>query len=88
MEYEQKVSNAIISTYKKYSKKYANNPEMMRKVLAETVDGLKKQIYKGDLLVGKTKEVHSVLSIFKQQTGVASSMYKQIASPITKLMIE
>lgn len=88
IEYEQKVSNAIISTYKKYSKKYANNPEMMRKVLAETVDGLKKQIYKGDLLVGKTKEVHSVLSIFKQQTGVASSMYKQIASPITKLMIE
>ena len=68
VEYEQKVSTALLNTYKKYQKQYVDNPEMMQQVLAETVDNLKKQLYKGKLAIGNNSHtIHTIWSIFKNK---------------------
>ena len=88
VEYEQKVSAALLNTYKKYQKQYANNPEMMQQVLAETVDNLKKQLYKGELPIGSNSHtVHTVWSIFKNKNnpGIISNAAQNIMEPILKL---
>ena len=88
VEYEQKVSAALLDTYKKYQKQYANNPEMMQQVLAETVDNLKKQLYKGELPIGSNSHtVHTVWSIFKNKNnpGIISNAAQNIMVPILKL---
>ena len=88
VEYEQKVSTALLNTYKKYQKQYANNPEMMQQVLAETVDNLKKQLYKGELPIGSNSHtVHTVWSIFKNKNnlGIISNAAQNIMVPILKL---
>lgn len=88
VEYEQKVSSALLNTYKKYQKQYANNPEMMQQVLAETVDNLKKQLYKGELPIGSNSHtVHTVWSIFKNKNnpGIISNAAQNIMEPILKL---
>lgn len=88
VEYEQKVSIALLNTYKKYQKQYANNPEMMQQVLAETVDNLKKQLYKGELAIGSSSHtVHTVWSIFKNKNnpGIISNAAQNIMTPILKL---
>ena len=85
VEYEQKVSAALLNTYKKYQKQYANNPEMMQQVLAETVDNLKKQLYKGELPIGSNSHtVHTVWSIFKNKNnpGIISNAAQNIMEPI------
>ena len=82
VEYEQKVSTALLNTFKKYQKQYANNPEMMQQVLAETVDNLKKQLYKGELPIGSDSHtIHTVLSIFKNNSGVISNAAQNIMAP-------
>ena len=86
--YEQKVSTALLDTYKKYQKQYANNSEMMRQVLAETVDNLKKQLYKGELAIGSDSHtVHTVWSIFKNKNnpGIISNAAQKIMVPILNL---
>lgn len=86
VEYEQKVSTALLNTFKKYQKQYANNPEMMQQVLAETVDSLKKQLYKGELPIGSDSHtIHTVLSIFKNNPGVVSNAAQNIIAPFLKL---
>lgn len=81
-EYEKKVADALIKTYKKYQQKYANNPEMMQKILAETVDNLKQDLFKGRFSIGKgSHEVHTVLSIFKQSSGVVSQAAQTLLNP-------
>lgn len=88
VEYEQKVSAALLNTYKKYQKQYANNPEMMQQVLAETVDNLKKQLYKGELPIGSNSHtVHTVWSIFKNKNAsdIISNAAQDILVPIFKL---
>lgn len=88
LEYEQKVSRTLIETYKKYEKQYANNPEMMQQVLAETVDNLKMQMYKGELAIGtKSHTVHTAWSIFKNKNapGVVSNAAQHILAPILNL---
>ena len=73
IKYEQEVADALINQYKKYQKIYASNPEMMQKVLAETVDDIKQNLFRGRTAIGKNShEVHTVLSIFKQSKGVAT----------------
>lgn len=79
MAYERKVADAIININRKYGKKYANNPEMMQKILAETVDNIKQDIFKGRLPIGNgSHEVHTVLSIFKKSKGTASQAAKTL----------
>lgn len=88
VEYEQKVSAALLNTYKKYQKQYANNPEMMQQVLAEAVDNLKKQLYKGELPIGSNSHtVHTAWSIFKSKNnpGIISNAAQNIMAPILKL---
>lgn len=87
-EYEQKVSIALLNTYRKYQKQYANNPEMMRQVLAETVDNLKKQLRKGELAIGSDSHtVHTAWSIFKSKNnpGIISNAAQKIMVPILNL---
>ena len=70
-EYEEYVGKLITDTYNKYKHKYANNPEMMQKVLAEALDELKKKLYKGELAIGKSShQVHTVFSIFKESKSI------------------
>lgn len=87
-EYEQKVSIALLNTYRKYQKQYANNPGMMRQVLAETVDNLKKQLRKGELAIGSDSHtVHTAWSIFKSKNnpGIISNAAQKIMIPILNL---
>ena len=87
-EYEQKVSAALLHTYNTYQKQYANNPEMMQQVLAETVDNLKKQMYKGELAIGNgSHTVHTVWSIFKNKNapGIVSNAASKILVPVFNL---
>lgn len=88
IEYEQKVSTALLNTYNKYQKQYAKNPEMMQQVLAETVDNIKKQLYKGKLPIGSDSHtVHTAWSIFKSEnaSGIISNAAQKIMVPILKL---
>lgn len=81
-EYEKKVADALINEYKKYQQKYANNPEMMQKILAEKVDNLKQDLFKGRFAIGEeSHEVHTVLSIFKQSSGVVSQAAQTLLNP-------
>lgn len=65
-----------------YQQKYANNPEMMQKILAETVDDLKHGLFKGRVAIGNdSHEVHTVLSIFKQSKGAATQAAQTLLNP-------
>lgn len=45
---------------------------MMQQVLAETVDNLKKRLYKGELAIGADSHtVHTAFSIFKEKSTVS-----------------
>ena len=80
-KYEEAVSKAVFDTYKKYEKKYANNPEMMQKALAETVDKIKMDLYKGKLPIGDgSSMVHTWKSIFNEPVvqGAANNIKYQI----------
>lgn len=82
VEYEKTVANKLLETYKKYNKKYANNPEMMQRLLAETVDDIKQDIFKGRLAIGKgSHEVHTSISIFKQSQGAATQAANVLLTP-------
>lgn len=88
-EYEQKVAAALLNTYKKYSKQYAKNPEMMRQKLAETVDELKRRLYNGDksLAIGRSGEVHNVWNVFRAKPAtniVGSAAYNILNVKISK----
>lgn len=84
--YEAKVSKALIDTYNKYKNKYAKNPEMMQKVLAETVDNLKEQLYKGKLAIGSgSHTVHTPWSIFTGKIGVVSDASQNIIIAVNHL---
>ncbi len=81
-KYEEEVANALIEQYKKYQKKFANNPEMMQEILAETVDNLRRRLYTGKTSIGKgSHEVHTIWSIFKQNKGVASQAANTLLNP-------
>lgn len=82
-EYEEEVAKIVIATYKKYGKKYAKNPEMMQKVLAEAVDQLKDQLYRGKLQIGKEKIVHTSWSIFKQPVAGVAKEVKQMVRRVS-----
>lgn len=85
-EYETYVANALVQTYKKYQKQYAKNPEMMQKVLAETVDNLKEQLYKGKLAIGSgAHTVHTPWSIFTKNIGVVSDASQNIIIAVNHL---
>ena len=61
---------------------------MMRQVLAETVDNLKKQLYKGELPIGSDSHtVHTAWSIFKSKNnpGIISNAAQKIMVPILNL---
>lgn len=87
-EYEQKVAIALVNTFKKYKKQYAKDPDKMRQVLAETVDNIKSQIYKGEIAIGNgSHEVHSAWSIFKDKAAsdVISNAARSITTKIDKI---
>lgn len=85
-QYEERVSNSLINTYKKYQKQYAKNPEMMQKVLAETVDNLKEQLYKGNIAIGTgSHQIHTWLSIFKESQAVVAQEANQIIQSVSHL---
>lgn len=85
-KYEKRVSKALINTFKKYQKQYSNNPEMMQKKLAETVDDIKKQLYKGKIAIGKdTKSVHTITSIFKESKGIVADAASRLTNSITHI---
>lgn len=87
-EYEQKVAIALVNTFKKYKKQYAKDPDKMRQVLAETVDNIKLQIYKGEIAIGNgSHEVHSAWSIFKDKAAsdVISNAARSITTKIDKI---
>lgn len=88
IEYEERVAAAINQTFNKYKKQYAKNPEKMQKVLAETLDNLKEQLYKGTLATGKDKTVHTVLSIFKESQGVVSKAAAPTLNLTSRLAIQ
>lgn len=85
-EYETYVANALVQTYKKYQKQYAKNPEMMQNVLAETVDNLKEQLFKGKLAIGSgSHTVHTPWSIFSEDIGVVSDESQNIIEAVNHL---
>lgn len=87
-EYEQKVAIALVNTFKKYKKQYAKDPDKMRQVLAETVDNIKSQIYKGKIAIGNgSHEVHTAWSIFKDKAAsdVISNAARSITTKIDKI---
>ena len=87
-EYEREVATALMNTYKKYQKKYAKDPEMMRQVLAETVDNIKLKLYEGKIVIGNdSHEVHTVWGIFKDKaaSGVISNAARGIIYKIDKI---
>ena len=87
-QYEEYVSKALIQTYKKYQKQYAKNPDMMRKVLAETVDNLKEKLYKGELKIGSgAHKVHTPWSIFTDSRGIVSDAAKNITDIVNNVLI-
>jgi hypothetical protein len=89
IQYEEYVSNALIQTYKKYQKQYAKNPEMMQKVLAETVDNIKGQLYKGNLAIGTgSHQVHTIWSIFKESQGAVTDAAKNVTQSVFNLAIQ
>ena len=84
-EYEEFVGKMVNETYNKYKHQYAKNPDMMRKVLGETVDMLKKNLYNGELAIGgASHQVHTVLSIFKN----SGKAIREGAKPIQQLFIQ
>ena len=86
-KYEIKVSEAINRTYKQYQKKYVDNPDMMRQILAETLDNLKERLYKGDLEIGKNAHsVHTAMSIFKE-TSYSEAVSNE-AQNVMKVVME
>ena len=88
LEYEQKVSIALLNTYKNYQKQYADNPEFMQQVLAETVDNIKKQLYKGELAIGSDSHtVHTAWSIFenKNAPGIVFNAAQNVLNQILNL---
>jgi hypothetical protein len=57
----------------------------MRQVLAETLDNIKKELYKGKLAIGSdSHEVHTVLSIFSEKSisSVVSDAAQAVLQPI------
>lgn len=89
IQYEEYVSNALIQTYKKYQKQYAKNPEMMQKVLVETVDNIKGQLYKGNLAIGTgSHQVHTIWSIFKESQGAVTDAAKNVTQSVFNLAIQ
>ena len=57
----------------------------MQQVLAEAVDNIKKQIYKGELAIGgNSHTVHTVLSIFSEKSisSVVSDAAQAVLQPI------
>ena len=88
-KYEEAVGKAIKDVEKKYGEKYANNPEMMQKLIAETVDNIKKKLYRGELAIGNgAHEVHTVLSIFKESKKTAAEASRNIINAIGHLAIQ
>lgn len=88
-KYERIVGKAIIDVEKRYGKQYANNPDMMQKLIAETVDNIKKKLYKGELAIGTSRhEVHTVLSIFKESKKTAAEASRNIINAIGHLAIQ
>ena len=84
-EYEEFVGKMVNETYNKYKHQYAKNPDMMRKVLGETVDMLKQNLYTGELAIGgASHQVHTVLSIFKN----SGKAIREGAKPIQQLFIQ
>lgn len=82
IKYEEQVGELISITYNKYKKQYAKDPKMMQKILAESVDELKKRLYKGNLAIGgSSHQVHTTLSIFKESSSVMTeSAFKLVNS--------
>jgi response regulator of citrate/malate metabolism len=79
----------LIQTYKRYQKQYAKNPEMMQKVLAETVDNIKGQLYKGNLAIGTgSYQVHTISSIFKESQGAVTDAAKNVTQSVFNLAIQ
>ena len=88
IRYEEYVANSLIQTYKKYQKQYAKNPEMMQKLLAETIDNIKGQLYRGNLPIGNgSHQVHTVLSIFKESSGAVTSAASKITYSFAHLTV-
>lgn len=86
-QYEEYVSKALIDTYKKYQKQYAKNPDMMRKVLAETVDNLKEKLYKGELKIGSgAHKVHTPWSIFTDSKDIVSDAAKATTDIVNNIL--
>lgn len=84
-EYEEYVGKVINDTYSRFQKQYANNPEMMRKMLGESVDNIKKQLFQGKLAIGgASHQVHTTLSIFKE----SGSIIREGAKPIQQLVLK
>lgn len=82
LEYEKEIANRINKIFERFKGKYANNPDMMQLVLAETLDEAKKDIFKGRLAIGKDSHtVHTALSIFKNNKGVATEAAKSLLNP-------
>lgn len=79
LEYEIEIANRINKTFEKFKKKFANNPEMMQRVLAETLEDAKKDLLKGKLAIGKgSHTVHTAFSIFKDNKGIATQASKSL----------
>lgn len=88
-QYEEYVCDSLIHTYKKYQKQYAKNPEMMQKVLAETIDNIKDQLYKGNLAIGSgPQQVHTVWSIFKKSQGAVTDAAQEVSQSVINLAIQ
>ena len=67
-KYEEAVAKKIINTYQAALKK-GDSPEVIQQKLAETVDEIKKQLYKGELAIGTNSHaVHTAASIFGEGT--------------------
>ena len=87
LEYEEYVAKAVVQAFKKHQKQYTKDPEMMKKILAETVDNIKDKLYRGELAIGSgSHAVHTPWSIFTDSKGVVLDAAYNITSLINKTL--
>ena len=82
-EYQDKVAKIFLDAEKKLKAKYPNNPAKISEGLAEVLDNIKMDLYKGKLQIGSECTVHTWWSVLK--SDVVKNATKGISNNLSKL---
>ena len=82
-EYQDKVAKIFLDAEKQLRAKYPNNPDKICEGLAEVLDNIKMDLYKGKLQIGKEHIVHTSWSVLK--SDVVQNATPGISNKLSKL---